>query len=85
MIYTCRVDSRKASKVFSKEDFSSIGWFWYELYEAVCCKVVDCKTRGSCIPIDSVKSGDDYPILVHNTGIGVYIDSDTTNLAYLVG
>ena len=48
-------------------------------------KVVDSKTRGSCIPTDSVKSGDDYPILIHNTGIGACIDSDKTNLAYLVG
>ena len=48
-------------------------------------KVVDSKTWGSFIPIDSVKSGDGYPILVHNTGIGTYIDSDKTNLAYLVG
>ena len=49
------------------------------------CKVVDSKTRGSSIPTDSVKSGDDYPILVHNTGIGAYINSDKTNRAYLVG
>ena len=48
-------------------------------------KVVDSKTQGSCIPTDSVKSGDDCPILVHSTGIGAYIDSDNTNLAYLVG
>ena len=48
-------------------------------------KIVNSKTRGSCIPIDSVKSDDDYPILVHNTRIGAYIDSDKTNPAYLVG
>ena len=48
-------------------------------------KVIDGKTQGSCIPTDSMKSGDDCPILVHNTGIGVYIDSDKTNLAYLIG
>jgi len=48
-------------------------------------KVVDSKTRGSCIPTDSVKSGDEYPILVHNTGIVAYTNSDKTNLAYLVG
>ena len=47
-------------------------------------KVVDGRTRGCCIPTESVKSGDDYPILVHNTGIGPYIYSDKTNLAYLV-
>ena len=33
-------------------------------------KVVDKITRESCIPIDSVKSGDDYFSLVHNIGIG---------------
>jgi len=48
-------------------------------------KVVDSKTRESCIPTDSVKSDDDYPNLVHSTGIGAYIDSDKTNQAYLVG
>ena len=48
-------------------------------------KVIDSKTRGSCIPTDSVKSGDDCPILVHNTGIGAYIDLDKINLTYLVG
>ena len=47
-------------------------------------KIVDSKTRGSCIPTDSVKSGDNCPILVHNIRIGAYIDSDKTNLAYLV-
>ena len=48
-------------------------------------KVVDHNTRGSCIPTDSVKSGDDHPNLVHNTGAGAYTNSDKTNLAYLVG
>ena len=48
-------------------------------------KVVDSKTRGSCIPTNSLKSGDDYPNLIHNTGIGASIDSDNTNLAYLIG
>ena len=48
-------------------------------------KVVDSKTRGSYIPTDSVKSGDDYPNLVHNTRIGAYIDSDKTNMTYLIG
>ena len=47
-------------------------------------KVVDSKTRESCILTHSVKSGDDYFILVHNIGIGAYIDSDKTNLTYLV-
>jgi len=49
------------------------------------CKVIDYETRGSCIPTDSVKTGDDYLNLIHNTGIGAYIDSDKTNLAYLIG
>ena len=31
-------------------------------------KVVDHNTRVSCIPIDSVKSGDDYSSLVHSIG-----------------
>ena len=48
-------------------------------------KVVDSKARESYIPTDLVKSGDDCPILVHSIGIGAYIDSDKTNLAYLVG
>ena len=48
-------------------------------------KVVYSKTWGSCILTDLVKSGDDCPILVHSTEIGAYIDSDKTNLAYLVG
>ena len=48
-------------------------------------KVIDSKTWGSCIPTDSVKSGDACPILVHSTGIGAYINSDKTNMAYLIG
>ena len=47
-------------------------------------KVVGSKTRGSCIPTDSIKSDDNYPNLVYNTGIGVYVGSDKTNPA-LVG
>ena len=47
-------------------------------------KVVDGKIRGSCILTDSMKGRDDYPNLVHNTGIWAYTDSKT-NLAYLVG
>jgi len=47
-------------------------------------KVVDHMTRGSCISTDSVKSGD-CSSLVHNIGTEAYIDSDMTNLAYLVG
>ena len=45
-------------------------------------KVVDNMTRGSCIPIDSVKSSDDYSSLVHSIGTGACIDSDKTNLAH---
>ena len=48
-------------------------------------KVVDSKIRGSRIPTDLVKSHYDCPILVHSTEIGAYIDSDKTNLVYLVG
>ena len=48
-------------------------------------KVVDHNTRRSCMPTDSVKSGDDYSSLVHSIGTGAHIESDKTNLAYLVG
>jgi len=48
-------------------------------------KVVDSKTRGSSIPTDSVKSGDDCSILVDNIWIETYIDLDKTNLTYMVG
>ena len=47
-------------------------------------KVVNSMTRGSCIPTDSVKSDDDRPNLVHNTGVGACTDSDKTNPVYLV-
>jgi len=45
-------------------------------------KVVDYMTRGSCIPIDSMKSSDDYSSFVHSIGTGACIDSDKTNLAH---
>ena len=45
-------------------------------------KVVDYMTQGSCIPIDYVKSSDDYSSLVHNIGTRACIDSDKTNLAH---
>ena len=48
-------------------------------------KVVDHMTRGSCILTYSVKSGDDCSSLAHNIETGAYIDSDKTNLVYLVG
>ena len=44
-------------------------------------KVVDNMTRESCIPIDSMRSSDDYSSLVRSIGTGVCIDSDKTNLA----
>ena len=53
--------------------------------EADVSKVVDKITRGSFIPTDSMKSGDDYSNLVHNIGAGAYFGSDKINLAYLVG
>jgi len=48
-------------------------------------KVVDYMTRESCIPTDSMKSGDDCSSLIHSIGTGAYIDSDKTNPTYLVG
>ena len=44
-------------------------------------KVVDHNTWGSCIPTDSMKSGDDYSSLVHSIRTGICIDSNKTNLA----
>ena len=77
------MDSRKASKVFSKEDFSSTNLSWYGVYEAILVRLLIVRL-GELYPTDSVKSGNDCPILIHNTEIGVYIDLDKTNLAYLV-
>ena len=48
-------------------------------------KIFNYMTQGSCIPTDSVKCGDDCFSLIHNIENGAYIDSDKTNLAYLVG
>ena len=45
-------------------------------------KVVDNMTQGRCIPIDSMKSSDDYSSLVHSIGTEVCIDSDKSNLAH---
>ena len=39
-------------------------------------KVVDNMAWGHCIPIDSVKSKDDYSNSVHNIRVGEYVDSD---------
>ena len=47
--------------------------------------VGNCMTQGSCIPTDSVKSSDDCSSLVHCIKTEAYIDSNKTNLAYLVG
>ena len=47
-------------------------------------KVVDHMTRESSVPTDSMKS-DDYSSLVHSIGTKAHIESDKTNLAYLVG
>ena len=44
--------------------------------------VVDNMTRGSCIPIDAMKSSDDYFSFVHNIRIEACIDSDKTNPAH---
>jgi len=48
-------------------------------------KVVDNTTRGHCILTGSVKSENDYFNIIHNTGVGTYIDLEKTNLVYLVG
>ena len=48
-------------------------------------KVVNCMTRVSYIPTDSVKSGDDCSSPVHNIRTEAYIDSDKINQAYLIG
>jgi len=48
-------------------------------------KMVDKMTWGSCIPTDSLKSGDNDFSLVHNIRIGAYIDSNKTNLTNFVG
>ena len=51
MICNCRVDSRKASKVFSKEDFSSQVGLGTEYMKLFVGKIVDNKTRGSVSPL----------------------------------
>ena len=48
-------------------------------------KVVDSKTQESYIPTDSMKSRDDFSNLIHNTGIGAYVDSNKTIPAYFIG
>jgi len=39
----------------------------------------DNMTQGRYIPTDSIKSGDDYSNLDHNSEIGEYVESDKTN------
>ena len=46
MISTCRVDSRKASKVFSKEDFSFIVRLGMEYMKLFVGKIVDVRLGG---------------------------------------
>ena len=48
-------------------------------------KMVHKMTRESFFPTNLMKSRDDYSSLSHNIGTGVYIDSDKTNLTYVVG
>ena len=45
-------------------------------------RIVDNMTRVSCIPIDSVKSSDDYFSHIHSIGTGACNDSDKTNPTY---
>jgi len=45
-------------------------------------KVVDNMAQGCCIPIDSMKSSDDYSSLVHSIRTGACNDSNKTNLAH---
>ena len=69
-------------KSFLKKNFLIYVGLSIEYMKLFVGKIVDGKT---CIPTDSVKSGDDYPIPIHSTRIGAYIDSDKNNLSYLVG
>ena len=71
--------------LLSISDSSSIGRLKKEYMKKIVGKVIDNMTRESCIPTDYVKSRDDYSSLVHNIGTGAYVDSDKTNLAYLIG
>jgi len=78
------VDSRKTSKFFSKEDFSSIGDLDIEYTKLNVDKIVDSMTQESFIPTDSVKSDDDHPNFVHNIEIRANTNSDKTNPTNLV-
>ena len=48
-------------------------------------KVVDHMTQESCIPTDSVKSGNDYSSLIHSIGTGTHIESDNPNSVHMIG
>ena len=66
-------------------DCSSMGWSGLEKFETECSNNGWQYDSGNCILIDYVKSSDDCSTLVHIIGTGACIDSDKTNLAYLVG
>jgi len=71
--------------LFSRSDVSLLVVLEKKYIELNVGKAVDNMTQGNYIPTDSMKSGDDYSNLVHNIGVGAYVDSDKTNLTYLVG
>jgi len=48
-------------------------------------KLVDHMTKECCIPIDTMKSGNDYSSLVHSIETGAHIELDNPNSAYMVG
>ena len=73
-----------ASKLFLKKIFLLVD-LDIEYTKLNVDQVVNSMTRESCILTHSVKSGDDHPNLIHNTGVGAYVDSDKTNSTYLVG
>ena len=77
-IWSCRVDSRKALKLFLKKiSFLQVDLdIKYTMLNVG--QVINGMTRGSYIPTDSVKSGGDCSNLVHSIGTGAYIDSDKT-------
>jgi len=70
MICSYHMDSRKVSKIFSKEDFFFYRLVLIEYMKLFVGKDADSKTRRSCILTDSVKSDDDCPILVQKLGLG---------------
>jgi len=80
-----RLRSSKIFILFSQSIDFSIGCLGKEVYDDDCWKGANNMAWGHCIPIDSVKSGDDYSYFDYNNGIGACVDSDETNLTYLVG